>query len=137
LTPQPGVSYRIPQLRGIYDQNFFGATGTPICPVTRHSRLSYRRAAELFEQATQPLANPSITDRAERARRGGWSLHQLRHSALTHEAEDGTNTPTLLQRSRHASVRSLERYARPSVDAVARHVAQRDPLARHRTGRTQ
>jgi hypothetical protein len=62
---------------------------------------------------------------------------ETRHSALTHEAEDGTNTPTLLQRSRHVSVRSLERYARPSVDAVARHVAQRDPLARHRTGRTQ
>jgi len=32
----------------------------------------------------------------------------------------------LLGRSRHASVRSL-RYARPGVDAVARHVAERDP----------
>jgi integrase len=60
------------------------------------ARLSYRRAAALFHQAT------------------GWTLHQLRHSALTHEAEDGTNTPMLLARSRHASVRSLERYARPS-----------------------
>jgi integrase/recombinase XerD len=107
------------------------------CPITRRSRLSYRRAAELFEQATRPLAHPGITDPDERARRGGWSLHQLRHSALTHEAEDGTNTPTLLQRSRHASVRSLERYARPSVEAVARHVAQRDPLARRKTGRTE
>ncbi|MCP3822093.1 PmrA [Streptomyces sp. A3M-1-3] len=36
----------------------------------------------------------------------------------------------LLARSRHASVRSLERYARPSVDAVAQHVAERDPAAR-------
>jgi hypothetical protein len=46
--------------------------------------------------------------------RGEWTLHQLRHSSLTHEAEDGTNTPTLLARSRHASVRSLERYAAPA-----------------------
>jgi integrase/recombinase XerD len=80
--------------------------------VSGRARLSYRRAAHLFQQAT------------------GWTLHQLRHSALTHEAEDGTNTPMLLARSRHASVRSLERYARPSPEAVARHVAQRDPAAR-------
>ncbi|MER5385695.1 PmrA [Streptomyces sp. NPDC002688] len=36
----------------------------------------------------------------------------------------------LLACSRHASLNSLERYARPSVDAVARHVAERDPAAR-------
>ncbi|MEV6654713.1 recombinase family protein [Streptomyces sp. NPDC051219] len=34
--------------------------------------------------------------------------------------------------SRHASVRSLERYARPGVDAVAQHVAERAPAARRR-----
>ncbi|MDX2936986.1 PmrA [Streptomyces ipomoeae] len=38
----------------------------------------------------------------------------------------------LLARSRQASVRSLERYARPGVDAVARHVAQHAPAARRR-----
>ncbi|MFB7999672.1 PmrA [Streptomyces sp. NPDC056002] len=38
----------------------------------------------------------------------------------------------LLARSRYASVRSLERYARPGVDSVARHVAERDPAARRR-----
>ena len=43
-----------------------------------------------------------------------------------------TNTPTLLARSRHASVRSLERYARPGPEAVARHVAANDPAARRR-----
>src|SRR5829696_7980915 len=85
-------------------------------PVSGRARLSYRRAAHLFHETT------------------GWTLHQLRHSALTHEAEDGTNTPRLLARSRHASVRSLERYARPSPEAVARHVAQRDPAARRRYG---
>jgi integrase/recombinase XerD len=84
------------------------------CPLTGRVRLSYRRAAEQFSDAT-----------------GGWTLHQLRHSALTHAAENGTNTPILLARSRHASVRSLERYARPGPEAVARHVAEHDP-ARHR-----
>jgi integrase/recombinase XerD len=38
----------------------------------------------------------------------------------------------LLARSRHASVRSLERYVRTSVDAVAAYVASRDPGARRR-----
>jgi integrase len=86
-----------------------------LCPVTGRARLSYRRAAELFSQATN-----------------GWTLHQLRHSALTHAAEDGTNTPILLARSRHASVRSLERYARPGPEAVARYVAEHDPARRRR-----
>jgi hypothetical protein len=48
------------------------------------------------------------------------------------EAEDGASTPILLARSRHASVRSLERYARPGVDAVGAYVARRDPAARRR-----
>jgi integrase/recombinase XerD len=86
-----------------------------LCSVTGHARLSYRRAAELFSDATD-----------------GWTLHQLRHSALTLAAEDGTNTPILLARSRHASVRSLERYARPGPEAVARHVAEHDPARRRR-----
>ena len=37
----------------------------------------------------------------------GWTLHRLRHSALTHDAEGGTSTPMRLARSRQASVRSL------------------------------
>jgi integrase/recombinase XerD len=85
------------------------------CPISGRARLSYRRAAELFSETTD-----------------GWTLHQLRHSPLTHAAEDGTNTPILLARSRHASVRSLERYARPGPEAVARHVAENDPARRRR-----
>jgi integrase len=81
-------------------------------PGSGRARLSYRRAAELFRVRT------------------GWTLHQLRHSALTHAAEDGTNLPLLLARSRHASVRSLERYARPGPEAVARHLADTDPARR-------
>ncbi|MFE2871901.1 tyrosine-type recombinase/integrase [Embleya sp. NPDC059259] len=104
------------------------------CPVTGRARLSYRRAAEIFEEATRILANP-LARPEDVAELEGWTLHQLRHSTLTHDAEDGTSTPMLLARSRHASVRSLERYARPGVDAVARHVAERDPAARRTTPR--
>jgi hypothetical protein len=86
--------------------------GLDLDPASGRTRLSYRRAAELFRVRT------------------GWTLHQLRHSALTHAAEDGTNLPLLLARSRHASVRSLERYARPGPEAVARHLAETDPARR-------
>lgn len=77
------------------------------------ARLSYRRAAELFEAAS-----------------GGATLHQLRHSALTHAAEDGANTAVLLSYSGHTSIASLARYARVSAEALAAWQAGRDPASR-------
>ncbi|MGA5560960.1 hypothetical protein ACPCUV_07240 [Streptomyces platensis] len=44
----------------------------------------------------------------------------------------GASTPMLLARSCRTSVLSLERYVRPGVDAVARHVAQSAPAARRK-----
>jgi integrase len=75
-------------------------------------RLSYRRAEELFKAAT------------------GHTLHQLRHSALTHLAEDGASAPMLMTKSRHRSIASLSRYARPSIEALQRWEAERDPVRR-------
>ncbi|MFD5771226.1 tyrosine-type recombinase/integrase [Streptomyces sp. NPDC127049] len=107
-----------------------GTSTLDVCPETGRARLSYRRAEEIFEENTRlpanPLASPDDIEDLD-----GWTLHRLRHSALTHDAEDGTSTP-MLARSRHASVRSLERYARLGVDAVARHGAERDPAVRRR-----
>ncbi len=77
------------------------------------ARLSYQQAEALFTKAS-----------------GGATLHQLRHSALTHDAEDGTGTPMLMRRSGHASVRSLAQYARVSAEALMRHQAERDPARR-------
>jgi integrase len=77
------------------------------------ARLSYRQAAALFSAAS-----------------GGATLHQLRHSALTHDAEDGTGTPMFMARSGHTSVRSLAKYARVSSEAPARHQAERDSARR-------
>jgi integrase/recombinase XerC/integrase/recombinase XerD len=78
------------------------------------ARLSYRRAEELFKAAT------------------GATLHQLRHSALTHMAEDGASAPMLMSKSRHRSITSLARYARPGVEALQRWEAERDPARRRR-----
>ena len=56
----------------------------------------------------------------------------------THDAEGGTGTPMLQARSGHTSLRSLERYTRVSAEALARHLAERDPareaLVPHRPG---
>jgi integrase/recombinase XerC/integrase/recombinase XerD len=87
---------------------------------TGRARLSYRRAAELFETATTGAPG------------GPWTLHQLRHSALTRAAEDGANTSTLLAYSGHTSVASLARYARVSPDALTRWQQERDPATRRR-----
>ncbi len=77
------------------------------------ARVSYSHAEALFKAAS-----------------GGATLHQLRHSALTHDAEDGTSAPMLMARSGHTSVRSLVKYARVSVEALQRHQAARDPARR-------
>ncbi|HEY6789109.1 MAG TPA: site-specific integrase [Trebonia sp.] len=64
-------------------------------PASGRARLSYRRAEELFTDLTRPLAHPGITDPGPLAPAPGWTLHQLRHSALTRAAENGANTGTL------------------------------------------
>jgi integrase len=79
------------------------------------ARLGYRQALDIFRAAS-----------------GGATLHQLRHSALTHDAESGTSTPMLMARSGHTSVRSLAKYARVSAEALQRHQEQTDPARRRR-----
>ncbi|HEV2070096.1 MAG TPA: tyrosine-type recombinase/integrase [Acidimicrobiales bacterium] len=82
-------------------------------PRTGRARLSYRRAAEVFRTASR-----------------GWTLHQLRHSRLTHLAEDGVPGPLLMAKSRHGSVKTLNLYAKPTFDAVAEATARLDPVRR-------
>jgi integrase/recombinase XerD len=54
-------------------------------------------------------------------------MYRPRHSALTHDAEDGTSAPMLMARSGHTS---LVKYARVSIEALQRHQAQRDSARR-------
>lgn len=83
------------------------------CQATRRARLSYRRSAELFSEAFP-----------------GHTLHHIRHSRLTHLAEAGVDVTLLRAKSRHSSLRSLERYISPSVAAVAHLTALHDPANR-------
>ncbi|MFF2958057.1 site-specific integrase [Streptomyces sp. NPDC057963] len=119
-----GAAQLLPRLIGrrtrgpLFLPNCKAPAGTPaldVCPETGRARLSYRRAEEISEENTRLLAN-SLASPEDIEDLDGWTLHRLRHSALTHDAEGGTSTPMLLARSRHASVRFLERYARPGVD---------------------
>jgi integrase len=65
-----------------------------------------------------------------RAAAGGWTLHQLRHSRLTHLAEAGVTGPLLMAKSRHGSVKALAIYANPTFGAVAGTTARLDRARR-------
>ena len=83
-----------------------------LCPTTRRARLSYRQAAKIFTDAS------------------GWTLHQIRHAALTHYAENGVTLLELKGKSRHSSTRSLERYVNPSHKHLKALTDQHDPNRR-------
>ena len=70
---------------------------------TGQARLAYRTAAAAFGRHS-----------------GGWTLHQLRHSSLTHLAEGGASAVMLQAKSRHRDLRTLGVYTRPGPEAVAR-----------------
>lgn len=93
-----------------------------LCPDTGRGRLSYERAEYLFKQATKQL------DPAGK----GYTLHQLRHSRLTHLGEDGWSAPMLMGLSGHENLRTLGIYVNVSAEAVAAALAEQDPGRRHR-----
>jgi len=86
-----------------------------VCPDTGLGRLSYSRAWSAFKQAS-----------------GSWTLHQLRHSSLTHLGEEGVSAILLQAKSRHQDPRTLARYAKPGIEAVAALTAEFDRGRRHR-----
>ena len=95
---------------------------TDIDPVSGRGRLSYPRAEYLFKQASA-LHDPHGT---------GWTLHQLRHSALKHLAASGRSAPEFQVKSRHKHLATLGHYVRLGEETSARITADNDPLARRR-----
>ena len=77
------------------------------------ARLSYDQAEEVFKRWS-----------------GGATLHQLRHSSLSHDADAGTGAPMLQAKSGHRDIRSLAKYARVSTEGLARHQRETDPNRR-------
>jgi integrase/recombinase XerD len=68
--------------------------------------------------------------RSSKKHSGGVTLHQPRHSSLSHDAEAGTGAPMLMAKSGHRDIRSLARYARVSTEALAQHQTETDPHRR-------
>ncbi len=79
------------------------------CPHTGRGRLSYERSSTLFKQSS-----------------GGWTLHQLRHSSLTHLGEQGASTTLLQAKSRHQDPRTLAIYTKPGNEAIAQLTSEFD-----------
>jgi integrase/recombinase XerC/integrase/recombinase XerD len=77
------------------------------------ARLSYDQAEEIFKRWS-----------------GGATLHQLRHSSLSHDADAGTGAPMLQAKSGHKDIRSLARYAKVSTEGLAQHQRDTDPHRR-------
>ncbi|MGW1802206.1 hypothetical protein ACWCQN_41515 [Streptomyces sp. NPDC001984] len=89
---------------------------------TGRGRLSYPRAEYLFKTATARI------DPHGR----GWTLHQLRHSALQHFAQAGCTAPEPQAKSRHQHLAGLGHYVRLGEETSARVTAEHDPAARRR-----
>ncbi len=84
-------------------------------PATGRARLSYEMAEQLFKRYT-----------------GGKTLHQLRHSRLTHLGDQNVSAPLLMAISGHKRLATLQRYVTPSQAAVAALMAATDPDRRSR-----
>ncbi len=79
----------------------------------------------LADVAAARCSSPAAADQDH-----GWTL-QPAAALCADPRRRHQHPPMLLARSRHASMRSLERYARPGPEALARHAAATD-LARRR-----
>jgi hypothetical protein len=115
-------------------------TGVPVRPARPHLRppgahgrrhrpghrprpgLSYPRAEHLFKTASAALDPHGA----------GWTLHQLRHSALTHLAAAGRTATEPQAKSRHQHLGSLGFYVKLGEETSARITAEHDPSARRR-----
>jgi integrase len=84
-----------------------------ICPHTGRARLGYDRARILLAEHT-----------------GGWTLHQLRHSAATHLGDKKVPLQLIMAKTRHKSPRTVMRYVNPGPEAVAEITELLDPSHR-------
>ncbi|MFI6100805.1 hypothetical protein ACIA8G_35095 [Lentzea sp. NPDC051213] len=78
-------------------------------PVSRRRRMGYRTAERHIDTAT-----------------GGWELHDLRHSRLTHAGEDSATEADLMNLSGHEDRRTLQRYLKPSNEGTHRRLDAMD-----------
>ena len=63
---------------------------------------------------------------------GGKTLHQLRHSRLTHLGDQNVSAPLLMAISGHKRLATLQRYVKPGQATIAALMAASDPDSRGR-----
>ena len=114
--------------------------GVPRQPARARVRFaSPCRGGHLPGDRTRPAVLPARRVPVQAGRRRldphkqGWTLHQLRHSALQHLAADGRTAPELQAKSRHLHLGSLGRYVQLGEQTSAQVTADADPAARRRT----
>jgi len=100
LTARRASSHRVP-------------AAADLDPVTGRARLSYEQAEQLFKEYS-----------------GGRTIHQLRHSRLTHLGERNVSAPLLMALSGHRRLSTLQGYVKPGQGAVAALMAATDPARR-------
>jgi site-specific recombinase XerD len=91
-------------------------------PETGRGRLSYPRAEYLFKQASVAHDPHGL----------GFTLHQLRHSGLTHLAARGRSAAELQAKSRHRHLGTLGMYVQLGEETSARITAENDDHHRRR-----
>ena len=94
-------------------------SGRDLCLDTGRARLTYHQAARVFKRATAKMAESP---------EGGWTLHQLRYSCLTHLAQDSVNIAQLQAKSRHDDRWTLDRYIRLGDEAAVAVTRRLDTL---------
>lgn len=106
------------------------ARGRLSLSVTGAGATVENRSMTSRHRARQALLQPSMVG-VQTGQRGR-TLHQLRHSSLTHLGEAGVSAILLQAKSRHQDPRTLARYAKPGIEAVAALTAEFDRGRRHR-----
>jgi integrase len=92
------------------------------------------------EESARAMDDPGIAAGAPAARwpaafkrySGGNTLHQLRHSRLTHLGDQKGQRSLLMAISGHKRLATLQRYVEPSQAAIAALMAASDPDSRGR-----
>ncbi len=101
-------------------------------PASGRARLSYRRAEEVFTELTKPRRTPTSPTPASSRARGGWTLHQLRHTARYprgRERREHRDPPGLLRATRRSRASPATPGSRRTRSPAGKRAATRTAAA--------